>query len=107
MGIPEETRQMTTFDCVLHKRVHIRSRYNLLEEFETMQRAIDVLPQHLIEAMNFIWCDSKCEACYEVGTYRKDLAKALGGALDVAFVAVQGGHNGINITAGAEGTLLR
>lgn len=86
----------------LHVRgVEITSRYQKKHELLSMAEAITLLPEAVAGQIKSIWCDSKACCCYGVTIRRHepDFAWAIARALDHAFCALDGGHNGISVGA--------
>jgi hypothetical protein len=90
------------------------SRYGKRRELETMMAAIDWIIDRnpgVARLIVELFCDSQASACYSAacchadGPCSPDEAQAVADALDHAFRAVDGGHNGIAIEAHDGGQL--
>ncbi|TPK68058.1 hypothetical protein FJ546_05965 [Mesorhizobium sp. B2-4-19] len=84
----------------IYKGVEISSRWSVLSEFETMKRAIDLMPELMARRLSRIWCDSNCTANYVIGVKSRLFVQDLKWEINDAFRAAGGGHNGIMIEAG-------
>ena len=84
----------------IHKGIRIESRWSVLHEFDVMRRAIDALPELMSRRLGWMWCDSSCGSCYAVGVKPGLFAPLLKWAINEAFIAANGGHNGIIIEDG-------
>lgn len=84
----------------MYKGVEISSRWSVLREFETMKRAIDLMPELMSRRLSRIWCDSKCTANYVIGVKPGLFVQDVQWEINDAFCSASGGHNGIMIEEG-------
>lgn len=80
---------------IRYKGVQVESRYAVLEEFNTMCRMIDAIPELAARRIKVIFCDSKATHTYTVTIGHHVWAQKIGNLLHQAAMTVSGGHNGI------------
>jgi hypothetical protein len=79
--------------------VKIESRHNDPQEIDVMMRALMVLPAKVQDVIKSIWCDSNacCDYSVEVKEPVRETS-ALAARIKAAFVAANGGFNGLTIS---------
>jgi hypothetical protein len=100
LSLKYETRPRLPFDCLtLHRKgPRLRSRYDVISELHLMHQAVDAMSDRHAALLHLLCCDSKAGACYTAHTDAPPAAaREIAAELQVAFVALDGGHNGIDV----------
>jgi hypothetical protein len=100
-GVDPEKLPDTPVRMVIVRGVTITSRYRKQREFAVMSQVVAALPPWAVRVMQAMWCDSKASCCYSVAIDpdcdRPEITRSLARLLDQRFVALDGGHNGIDV----------
>jgi hypothetical protein len=97
----------TTIKRLVHRGVEIASRYRKADEFETMVKVIEAVPEWAQARIRSVLCDSKCGSCYSVQLRRWDDGDAwlIGEYLRVALRAINDGFNGLYVCSPSDSVL--
>jgi hypothetical protein len=89
-------------------RVHIISRYDKADEFETMSAMVRSLPPDLFKITRTVFCDSKTTASYSVtiDPWCSNCAAQIGTSMEQICITIDGGHNGISVSCFNAGSIF-
>jgi len=99
-----ETGPKAAYAQAVHLGVSLSSRYDVLAEYEAMQRALDAMPELLARRIKSVFCDSKACAAYSVVIRSGMILPVLPGAVLSAFETL-GGFNWLDVEYEGESLL--
>jgi hypothetical protein len=99
----------TTIKTLTVRGVVITSRYDKAAELELMQEMILGLHSYQAEMIETLFCDSKACLVFTVelrGHHCEHAVRAIGQTIEEVALELNGGHNGIFVSAGIDDTII-